>query len=70
MRKTEGDIRSRKKKNLFKRAIFELMESKDREALQKMSVEESIKIMEDLLDSGIVEECQKAKKQLKAKRIE
>lgn len=70
MRKTEGDIRSRKKKNLFKKAIFELMESKDREALQKMSVEESIKIMEDLLDSGIVEECQKAKKQLKAKRIE
>lgn len=61
---------SRKKKNLFNRAIFEFMESKDREALQKMSVEESIKIMEDLLDSGIVEECQKAKKQLKAKRIE
>lgn len=57
-------MRKRKKKNFFDKKIFELIERKDREALQKISVEESIKIMEDLLDSGFVEQCEKAKKEL------
>ncbi len=60
----------RKKKNLFEKKIFEFIERKDREALKKMSTEESIKIMEELLESSLVEECQKAKRKLERGIIE
>jgi len=54
----------KRKKNLFNKKIFELLERQDREFLQKMSIEESIKIMEDLLNSGFIEECKRVKKEL------
>jgi len=54
----------KRKENLFNKKIFELLERQDREFLQKMSIEESIKIMEDLLNSGFIEECKRVKKEL------
>jgi len=54
----------KRKKNLFNKKIFELLERQDREFLKKMSIEESIKIMEDLLNSGFIEECKRVKKEL------
>jgi len=54
----------KRNKNLFNPKIFECMEKQDREVLQKVSVEKSIKIMEDLLNSGFVEECNRVKKEL------
>jgi len=53
-----------RKKNLFNPKMFEWIERQDREILQKMSVKKSIKIMEDLLNSGFVEECNRVKKEL------
>ncbi len=54
----------KRNKSLFNKKIFEQIHRQDRESLQKMSIEESIKITEDLLDSKFVEECRKIKKEL------
>jgi len=54
----------KKNKNLFDKKRFAWLEKQERESLQKMSIKESIKITEDLLNSGFLEECSRIKKEL------
>ncbi len=54
----------KKNKGLFDKKRFTWMEKQEREYLQKMSIEESIKITENLLNSGFLEECARIKREL------
>lgn len=54
----------KKNKGLFDKKRFVWLEKQERESLQKMSTEESIKITENLLNSGFLEECARIKKEL------
>jgi len=58
---------SKKKENwggLFNKKRFERLKEEDTNQLQKMSVKESINLMEELLDSGFVEECRRIQKEM------
>jgi hypothetical protein len=51
-------------KNLLNKKRFEKMENEKMKYLQNLSIKESIKIMEEILDSDIIIEFNKAKKQI------
>jgi len=51
-------------RGLLNKKRFEKLEKEEIKYLQKMSIEESINLMEELLDSGFVEECRRIQKQL------
>ncbi|MCM8795641.1 MAG: hypothetical protein NC928_03025 [Candidatus Omnitrophica bacterium] len=56
------------KKGMWERKRFKVLERQERLALRRMSVKKSIRIMESLLDSGIVEEFKRIQKELDLKR--
>lgn len=57
-------------KGLLDRKRFEVWEKEEILALRRMTVERSIKIMEGLLDSGIIDEFRRIQKELDAKECQ
>ncbi len=55
-RKTEISLLNKKR--------FEVWEREEKSALRKMSIKESIRTMESLLDSGLIDEFKRIQKEL------
>ena len=56
--------------NLLNKKRFEVWEREEKSVLRKMSIKESIRTMESLLDSGLIDEFKRIQKELDTKECQ